>query len=225
MSRPSNNGQTGKSSSAVVGKLREACEPIAAAHGCDLEEVEIRQAGARSRVSVSLDRDNGVDLDTVAAVSREISELLDTSRWVALLAGAYTLEIGSRGVDRPLEEPRHWRRAEGRLVKVDLADKSTLKGRITALTEDGVVLTIERDPRYHSTKPPKEVTVAFADIRRAVVEVDFRNVPADDAVLEGEDEDDELDELDDADLSEELAFLDGVTADDFADDDDEGDQS
>lgn len=228
MSRPSTKGQTGKSSSAASRtpgsgsdaahkdakasaalsvKLRQACEPLAAAHSCDLEEVEIKQAGARSRVAVSVDRDGGVDLDTLTAFSRDVSELLDSPRWVALMAGAYTLDIGSRGVDRPLEAPRHWRRAEGRLVKVDLANKTTLKGRITELHEDHVVLTVERDPRYHSTKPPKQVEVAFADVRRAVVEVDFRNVPPDDAP--------EDPEIDGESTDGEVGELDGVSAEDF----------
>ena len=43
----------------------------------------------------------------------------------------YTLEVTSPGTDRPLTLPRHWRRNQGRLVKVDLADKATVTGRIS----------------------------------------------------------------------------------------------
>lgn len=161
---------------AVASRLREALEVVANDHGCDLEEVEILTAGARSKVVVAVDRDGGVDLDTVADISRDISVRLDA---LDLLPGAYTLDVGSRGTHRPLLEHRHWRRAAGRLVKVDLLDGSSVSGRLTDLAEEAVTLVPQADPRYHSTKPKPPVQVALADVKLAMVEVDFRAVPPD----------------------------------------------
>lgn len=180
-------------STVIIDRLREAFEPIASAHGCDLEEVEIKQAGNRSRVSVSIDRDGGVDLDTVADFSREISEILDRADFVKLLDSAYTLDVGSRGTHRPLVEPRHWRRAMTRLIKIELKNGESVSGRLVEADETSIKLVQERDPRYHSTKPPKEVKLKLADVKRALVEVDFRALP---------DVDIDDDEIDDQDLTE-----------------------
>lgn len=194
MSRPTTNGEPGASSDGVLGALREAFEPIARAHGCDLEEVEIKQAGSRSKVSVAIDRDGGVDLDTVADFSREVSTVLDGEVFTALLKGAYTLDVGSRGIDKPLLEPRHWRRALGRLVKIDLLDGSTIKGRLSVFDEAVVTVTAEPDPRFKTSKAPKSTEVALGEVRRAVMEVDFRSLPPGDGsevVVDDDDDDDD----------------------------------
>ena len=178
----------GPPAAALASRLREALDVIATSHGCDLEEVEVVKAGNRSKVVVAVDRDGGVDLDTVADISRDISERLDA---LDLVPGAYTLDVGSRGVHRPLVEPRHWRRATGRLVKVELADGTTVTGRLTDFDGDTVTLVPQPDPRYHSTKPKPPVQVALADMRLALVEVDFRAVPPDPPDAIGDPDDDE----------------------------------
>ncbi|HNM98151.1 MAG TPA: ribosome maturation factor RimP, partial [Marmoricola sp.] len=73
--------------------------------GLDLEDVEVTSAGKRSVVRVSVDRDGGIDLDTVAEATRAISQVLDESDVMG--ERSYTLEVGSRGVDKPLQLPRH----------------------------------------------------------------------------------------------------------------------
>lgn len=190
MSRPNANGPAGGQQSTVVARLREACEPIAQRHGCDLEEVEVKQAGARSKVSIAIDRDGGVDLDTISDISHEISELLDTHQFTSLLKGAYLLDVGSRGTDRPLLEQRHWRRAAGRLVRIELADGGAVAGRLSAIEADGATVTEVADPSRRTSKAPQVHSVAFAEVRRAVVEVDFRALPTETVPDEQEAEDD-----------------------------------
>src|ERR1700734_80601 len=97
-------------------KLAGRIEPVVAAAGMDLETVRMTVAGKRRLLRIVVDSDHGVSLDDAADVSRDISVLLDASN--ALGDVPYTLEVSSPGVDRPLTEPRHWRRAAGRLVKV-----------------------------------------------------------------------------------------------------------
>jgi ribosome maturation factor RimP len=116
-------------------RLRELVEPAVTAGGYDLEEVSVTKAGRRSVVRVVIDRDGGVDLDAVADVSRAISVALDTAD--PLGEQPYVLEVTSPGVDRPLTEPRHWRRNVGR--KVRAGDR---EGRIRAVTDDGVTIEV-----------------------------------------------------------------------------------
>jgi ribosome maturation factor RimP len=117
-------------------QLRPLVEPVVASAGYDLEDVLVTTAGRRSVVRVVVDRDGGIDLDAVAEVSRAVSDALDAAD--AFADSAYTLEVTSPGTDRPLTEPRHWRRNIGRLVEVD-----GLKGRILEVTDQGVALEVE----------------------------------------------------------------------------------
>src|SRR3954451_21966512 len=97
-------------------RVRDALDPLVTAAGYDLEDVSVTAAGRRSVVRVIVDRDGGVDLDAVAEVSRALSAGLDESDVMG--EAPYVLEVSSPGVDRALTEPRHWRRAIGRRVRV-----------------------------------------------------------------------------------------------------------
>jgi ribosome maturation factor RimP len=154
-------------------RLAELLGPVVVAHGLDLEDVTITPAGRRSLVRIVVDRDGGVTLDDVAEVSQAVSKELDSSDLLG--KGPYVLEISSPGVDRPLTEPRHWKRARGRLVKADLRDGSSTEGRITGADEAGVELDGTR-------------RIAFGDLARGRVQVEFNRG---DAGPEG------LDELED----------------------------
>jgi len=116
------------------GRLEQLAERCVTALGLDLEAVELSKAGKRSVLRVAVDADGGVPIETITEATRELSKALDASDVMG--AQPYTLEVTSRGVDRPLTLPRHWRRNVGRLVVVDLADGSRLKGRITAVPDD-----------------------------------------------------------------------------------------
>jgi len=132
--------------------------------GVDLEDVEVTRAGRRDLVRIVVDRDGGIDLDLVAAVSSRVSELLDSAPLADVLDGAYVLEVTSPGVDRPLTQTRHWRRAVDRLVRAELRDGSVVEGRIVEVPDDGQVdLLVDGERR----------TVPLEEIARAVVQVEF----------------------------------------------------
>jgi ribosome maturation factor RimP len=137
-------------------QLRALLDPVVTAVGYDLEDVELSTAGRRSVLRVIVDRDGGVDLDAVADLSRAVSDALDASD--AFGDSAYVLEVTSPGVDRPLTEPRHWRRNVGRLVKTD-----GFTGRIKRVADDGVAVEVSG----------KEMFVAFTDLGPGRVEVEF----------------------------------------------------
>jgi ribosome maturation factor RimP len=150
----------------IVGLL----EPAVAAMGMDLENVRITSAGRRRLLRVVIDADGGVSLDDIALVSREVSATLD--RAAAMGESSYTLEVSSPGVDRPLTEPKHWRRAVGRLVTVPLwsgihngaADSQAVTGRITATDPHGVRLDVDGESQEfgYSELGPGRIQIEFA---------------------------------------------------------------
>lgn len=132
--------------------------------GVDLEDISITKAGRRELVRVTVDRDGGVDLDTVADVSRVVSEALDGPDLAPVMPGAFVLEVSSPGVDRPLTEPRHWRRAIGRLVEIQFADGTTIKARIRDVRDDGEVVVEAKG---------SETVIDPSQVRSAIVQVEF----------------------------------------------------
>ncbi len=119
--------------------------PVVAERGLDLEDVQVTPAGKRRLLRVVVDQDGGVALDSVATVSSAVAAALDDSD---VMGGSpYVLEVTSPGVDRPLTEPRHWRRARSRLVEASLADHGTLTGRVVDAGDDGVLLDVGGEPR------------------------------------------------------------------------------
>jgi ribosome maturation factor RimP len=127
------------------GRIADVIRPVIAAAGMDLESVRVTAAGRRRLLRVVVDSDRGVSLDDAAAISRELSTALDT---VAVMGDfPYTLEVSSPGVDRPLTDQRHWRRAVGRLVQVTVSDSDgarPVSGRVVAAADaDGVTLDVE----------------------------------------------------------------------------------
>jgi ribosome maturation factor RimP len=144
-------------------RLLELLEPVVTAAGYDLEDVTVTPAGRRSLVRVSVDADGGIDLDAVAAVTRAVSDALDDDTpGGAAFAGPYVLEVSSPGVDRPLTEPRHWRRAMGRLVEVEV-EGAPVTGRVVDVSADDVTLDLSGNRRH----------VPLAALGRGRVQVEF----------------------------------------------------
>ena len=160
-------------------RLAGLIEPVIAGGGMDLESVRMTVAGRRRLLRIVVDSDHGVSLDDAADVSREVSAVLDSSN--ALGEIPYTLEVSSPGVDRPLTEPRHWRRAAGRLVKVKATGDGALEGRVVAADADGVTLDLAGETRR----------LAYGELGAGSVQIEFGRIP--DAELE-EFSDPELDD-------------------------------
>src|ERR1700759_2672809 len=133
--------RTPRGTTDVADRLRHVLSAVIEPSGFDLEEVSVIAAGRRSVVRVVVDSDEGVDLDAIARVSRAVSEALDDEAAEQIIAGAYQLEVTSPGVDRPLTEERHWRRAIDRLVAVDIGG-AKVTGRVLSADTVGVVLSV-----------------------------------------------------------------------------------
>ena len=184
--------------SSPVDGVRALAAAAAQSVGLVLEGVTITPAGRRRvlRVVVDLpdDEAGGVPMERVASASQALSSALDGS---PVMGGSpYVLEVSSPGIDRPLTEPRHWRRARGRLVRVTLGDGREVTGRVDSAAADVVVIAAETIP-WHVLGPGR-IQVEF-NHPDGVADDEALDV-ADDEALDADDEAldaDEGDGLDD----------------------------
>ncbi|HYF74821.1 MAG TPA: ribosome maturation factor RimP, partial [Nocardioides sp.] len=130
--------------------------------------------GKRRILRVAVDKDGGVTLDEVAEATREVNRVLDGSEVMG--EQPYTLEVTSRGVDRPLTLPRHWRRNARRLVKVTFADGKSVTGRVLESDDEKVTLDVSGTRQ----------DVAYAEVKKALVQVEFNRPKGEDDDEAGE---------------------------------------
>jgi len=139
-------------------EISAAIRPIIEATGNYLEELTITSAGKVKILTVIIDSDNHLNLDQVTVVTKEISEIIEGLE--VLGDGAFTLEVTSPGIDRPLTKPRHWRKNLDRLVKITMTSGQEITGRIGEATDATVLVDSQK--------------VSFEDIKRAVLEIEFK---------------------------------------------------
>jgi len=140
--------------------ISDAVTPVLSALGFYLEDVTITSAGRRSMLTIIVDGDTHLSLDQVTSATKAIGEIVESIQ--SLGETPFTLEVTSPGLDRPLTKPRHWRKNIDRLVKIVLLDGKEIKGRIKAANE--VSATVD------------ESEIKFSDIKRANLEVEFKQV-------------------------------------------------
>lgn len=186
--------------SPVARRVQEEIGAVVTGMGLLVEDVTVTPAGRRRVVRIAVDRDPGeiaplgdqdqaeavqpqppvapLDLDAVADATRAVSDALDASD--VLGAAPYTLEVTSPGVSRPLTLPRHFRRNVGRLVRLVLADSTTVTGRIRAAGTDAVAVSLDDAPI------PQVVRYPLDHVTRGDVQVEFGRAddPSDDPVQE-----------------------------------------
>ncbi|MGH2828902.1 MAG: ribosome maturation factor RimP [Actinomycetota bacterium] len=132
----------------VFERVRSLAEPVLAKHGAELLDLEVKR-GRTHLLRLTVDRDDGIDLETCARVSRELSRLLDAEDPIP---GRYTLEVTSPGADRPMRAARDFRRHVGRVARVAW-DGTETEGPIAAVEDDRVKIG--------------EQWIEYADIERA----------------------------------------------------------
>jgi ribosome maturation factor RimP len=156
----------------AVERIREAASRVVESHGLEVFDVQLRRESTGWIVRVFIDRpgpsgtpEDSVSVEDCAAVSRELSTILDVEE---PLDRAYTLEVSSPGLDRPLRGARDFERFTGRAAKIVLDEpmdgQSAFAGRIRGL-EDGM-LVFEAEGR-------KLRRIALTNIKRARLDVEF----------------------------------------------------
>jgi ribosome maturation factor RimP len=151
----------------VVESVRAIAERVTAGRGLELVDVELKRERGGHFVRLYVDKPGGIGLDELQAVSVEVSAILDAHDPID---SAYTLEVSSPGLDRPLRSEQDYRRFLGRLAKVssyDLVDgRRHWLGRIEAIEEGVVSLRLEREGGALARVP-------FANIAHGRLEVEF----------------------------------------------------
>jgi len=149
-------------------KITEIAERVAASHGIEVVEVELKGSGKGRFLRVFIDKPEGVTHEDCANVSRELSTILDVEE--AVPGAAYTLEVSSPGLDRKLLKPADWTRFQGSLVKLStfepVENNRHFEGRLTKF--DGNRVSIDLAATASKKKQKQQGT--------GEVEIDFSNI-------------------------------------------------
>lgn len=128
----------------VASRVAELAGPLLASLGVELVDIEYKREGRTMVLRLFIDREGGVTLDDCAAVSRELSEILDVEDFIT---AHYALEVSSPGLNRPLKKVADYERYRGRLVTIKTFEllpddagnlRKTFLGELLGL-EEGVV--------------------------------------------------------------------------------------
>jgi ribosome maturation factor RimP len=137
--------------------VRTAVEPAVGALGLDLYDLELVGGGASRTLRVTVTRPGGVDLESITAVTRAVSPIVDEA---ATISGSYLLEVSSPGVERALRRPEHYTSALGEEISIKFHSGAGPRRVRGVLREfDGDRCVIETDEG--------EETVPVADVTQA----------------------------------------------------------
>ncbi len=111
---------------ATVARIWQLAAPLAEKEAMEIVDIELRHEGSRGGrvLRLYLDKEGGPNLEELSRISRQLSDLLDSEDAVE---GAYTLEVSSPGINRPLRRPEHFRRVVGK--KIRLRTRDLINGR------------------------------------------------------------------------------------------------
>lgn len=120
---------------------------------------------------VYIDGDKGVDIDECIKINRALRAQMEEAEMFP--DRDFSLEVSSPGLDNPLKLPRQYTKNMGRLLEVTFLDeeKEPFIGKITDVTDDGVVLEVTtgkgKKAETHSE------AVAFDQIKKAIIQIQF----------------------------------------------------
>ena len=131
--------------------VRAAAEPVLSSLGLELVDIEVVGSGRARTLRLTVDRDGGIDLDTLAEANRPVLAALDA---VDALSGPYTLELSSPGLERPLRRPAEFRRFVGTTVSVKthdaVAGARRHRGLLVEADDGGIDLDVDGEHRRFS---------------------------------------------------------------------------
>jgi ribosome maturation factor RimP len=127
-----------------VAEVERLAEAAASHQGLTLVAVDVIGEGRRTLIRVSVEDESGLDVDRCAEVAEELSRALDLHDPVP---HAYTLEVASPGLDRPLRSAADYRRFQGRKVEVTTHEpingRRRWKGRLVGLEGEDVIVEVD----------------------------------------------------------------------------------
>lgn len=146
--------------STVLEQIREIVERIVETEEMELVDAQLVGGGQHRVFRLFIDKLAGVTHDDCEKVSRLVSEALDAQDLIS--GGAYTFEVSSPGIERPLTKPKDFERFQGQKVKIELREPIDKSKRFSArlVGFDGERVTLEMEQG-------KTLVVAIADIQKA----------------------------------------------------------
>jgi ribosome maturation factor RimP len=125
-------------------KLEDLIDPLMIEAGLRLVSVDIERRGKRLVVTICLDREGGIDVDTCAEMSEEISRYIDVED---LIEESFILEVESPGLQRVLRKPREYRSFLGKEVEIILRQafegRQKMRGVLTAADDQRVTVRVD----------------------------------------------------------------------------------
>jgi len=154
-------------------RVEELVQPILDDLGLELVDLVYQRESRGWVLRFFLDKDGGINLDDCAAVSREISAILDVED---VIGTAYTLEVSSPGLDRPLKKAQDFERFAGQQAKIKTVTaldpdergrkRKIFLGRLDGLSGDDVLLTLKE-------KKAVQIQIPLEQIEGAHLEYEF----------------------------------------------------
>ncbi|MBM4288471.1 MAG: ribosome maturation factor RimP [Deltaproteobacteria bacterium] len=148
----------------TIARINKLILPVLQAHGMELVEVEFVRVGRRHLLRLYLDKPGGVTLEDCAFYSHLLGEVIDVHN---VINHAYTLEVSSPGLTRPLKNKEDFNRYAGRLARITVrggtGKRSLYRGELLGLEGDAVKL--QEGSRIHQ--------IPLADIARARLDIEF----------------------------------------------------
>jgi ribosome maturation factor RimP len=151
----------------VLEEVSGLAEAVVRRRSLSLWDVEVGGSKGSRVVRVFVDGDEGVDLDTVAEVSEEISRGLDLRDPIE---GRYTLEVSSPGLERTLKRPEHYARSVGKQVVVKTKNKVVGDSHRV----DGTILEAGDGAVTLKTHQQEEVDVPYEEVKSARTVFEWR---------------------------------------------------
>lgn len=151
----------------IVARVTALLEPLAADHGLELVAIEMAGHAGSPIIRVLLDREGGINIDAIAQANSWISDELDAAD---IVQSAYTLEVSSPGIERPLRKTSDWERFSGKTAVVKtsrpIEGRSTFTGVLAGLEGEETLVSID-DVTYH---------IPLDAVRTARLKVDFDSI-------------------------------------------------
>jgi len=154
--------------------IRDIAGRVAAAHGIEIVEVELRGGGKARTLRITIDKHEGVTHEDCANVSREVSTILDVED--AVPGAPYTLEVSSPGLDRKLQRPEEFERFTGSRIKVMTREPVNgnrhFEGRLENFADGKLMLEIvtgKKKPKPGHAQPGQKVEIELANVEKANV--------------------------------------------------------
>lgn len=158
----------------TMSELKQAIEEIVEKHLPDenhfVVEVIMAEKAGKTTLSILIDADEGLNIQTCANVSRAVSEELEAKD---LISGAYVLEVSSPGLDYPINSRRQFQKNVGRELKVLRTTGEELVGKLVEVETSGVKILVKKKEKGKKATE-EEVTLPFEEMKKTIVQVSFK---------------------------------------------------